>query len=156
MEAEAILRFALYKEVLKRKQRRKKRKLNHGGAAGRRGADEEGEGEESDSEEEEEEEEQPERMEMPKPVKQKVEEVELDWDSQTQDVEMDGAPAVPAAPAEDGEKIRPERCVLFRLSILFYPFPIASTQIPVPVAHSHPRSRVPQFFFTFLLSSFAI
>lgn len=62
--AEEILRWALYKEVIKRKKHVKKRKLNTGAAVVRQGGDgsdeeeEDGEG----SEEEEEEETQTERM----------------------------------------------------------------------------------------------
>jgi DNA replication licensing factor MCM3 len=65
--AEALLRFALFKEVAKRPKKNKKRRLNTGGSArlggGHDSDDEEsgeGEGEESDEEEEE-----PKRMSMP-------------------------------------------------------------------------------------------
>jgi DNA replication licensing factor MCM3 len=61
--AEDILRFALYKEVFKR-ERRKKRKLNTGGAlrdADHSDDDEDGEGSDDDEEEEE----PPQRMSMP-------------------------------------------------------------------------------------------
>lgn len=79
--AEEILRFALFKEVLRRK-RRTKRKLNNGAAAGTRQDDE---GEESGEESEEDEEETPEepRMDMPQ-AKQIPEEP---------DVSMSAAPA---------------------------------------------------------------
>ena len=114
MEAEAILRFALYKEVLKRKQRRKKRKLNHGGAAGGRDDGEE-EGDESESDEEEDEEEQPARMGQPAPAqaaKAKAKTVD-----ESQDVEMDDGTGVPDAQVpvqaggDGGDDIRPERYV---------------------------------------------
>jgi DNA replication licensing factor MCM3 len=66
--AEDILRYALFKDVVKR-QRRKKRKLNHGGASARRGDDDDGEEEEGsddeDDEHSEEEEVPPERMTVP-------------------------------------------------------------------------------------------
>lgn len=64
--AEDILRYALFKDVVKR-QRRKKRKLNHGGASARR----EDDGEEaSDDEDDENSEEEvpPERMTTPVPA----------------------------------------------------------------------------------------
>jgi DNA replication licensing factor MCM3 len=53
--AEDILRYALFKDVVKR-QRRKKRKLNHGGASARRDDGEEGSGDDEDDENSEEEE----------------------------------------------------------------------------------------------------
>jgi DNA replication licensing factor MCM3 len=66
--AEDILRYALFKDVVKR-QRRKKRKLNHGGASARRGGDdddgEEGSDDEDDEHSEEEEVPPPERMTAP-------------------------------------------------------------------------------------------
>jgi len=64
--AEALLRFALFKEVAKRARRNKKRRLNTGGSA-RLGGGHESEEEESEEEEEsgEEEEEEPKRMSMP-------------------------------------------------------------------------------------------
>lgn len=101
--AEEIMRFALFKEVLKR-QKRKKRKLNTGEAAGGRGGgDEETEGEESDEDAEGEDDDQiPERMSMPSPAKAKgkVKDVpKTAWEGMDDDVQM-GA-GVPAA-AEDG------------------------------------------------------
>ncbi|TFL06362.1 ATP dependent DNA helicase [Pterulicium gracile] len=55
LEAEVIIRFALFKEVPKRTQRRKKRKLNTGGARARGDEDEsgteDGEGDDEDEEE---------------------------------------------------------------------------------------------------------
>ena len=55
--AEALLRFALFKEVAKRTRRNKKRKLNAGGSARLGGG--------HDTEEEESEEEEPKRMGVP-------------------------------------------------------------------------------------------
>ncbi|CAL1696311.1 unnamed protein product [Somion occarium] len=109
-QAEAILRFALYKEVLRRKAR-KKRKLNHGGAVQGEGSDvdTDGEGEEEDEDEDEE---VPARMERPQPEKAKdIPDPNANrdpiWGDSTQDIEMDGVePAV--GPTEDGG-IRPER-----------------------------------------------
>lgn len=63
--AEALLRFALFKEVAKRPKKNKKRRLNTGGSArlgGGHDSDEEESGEEEESDEEEEE---PKRMSMP-------------------------------------------------------------------------------------------
>lgn len=89
-----MLRFALFKEVLRRKKRRTKRKLNNGAATGTRQDDEE-EGSGDESEEDEEEVAEDVRMDMP-PAKQIPEE---------QDVPMDD---VPAGLPEDG-RINPER-----------------------------------------------
>ena len=52
-QAEAILRFALYKEVLRRKAR-KKRKVNQPGATQPEGSDDEDEGEEDEEDDDEE------------------------------------------------------------------------------------------------------
>jgi len=66
--AEDILRYALFKDVVKR-QRRKKRKLNHGGAAARRDGDgEEGSDDEDDENSDEEEVPPEERMTTPASV----------------------------------------------------------------------------------------
>ena len=65
--AEDILRYALFKDVVKR-QRRKKRKLNHGGASARRGDDGEEGSDDEDDENSEEEEAPPERMTTPVPA----------------------------------------------------------------------------------------
>ncbi|KAI0803118.1 ATP dependent DNA helicase [Irpex lacteus] len=116
MEAEAILRFALYKEVLKR-QRRKKRRLNAGGAAGARTGEDSDE--ESEDDEDEAEEQPAARMQTPQEqaqAQQPAKGKDIDqatqpdpaWD---QDVDMDGAQ--PAGPTADGG-IRPERLKLFR------------------------------------------
>ncbi|KAI0336153.1 ATP dependent DNA helicase [Cubamyces sp. BRFM 1775] len=111
--AEEILRFALFKEVLRR-TRRKKRKLNNGAVEAMDEDDEDGEVE-GESDESDEEEEAPQRMETPKP-KDKAKEVkkltpEPQWDN---DVQMgDGVPAGGAA-AADGQGIRPDRLKLFR------------------------------------------
>jgi DNA replication licensing factor MCM3 len=109
IEAENILRFALFREVPKR-QRRKKRKLNDGNAV-RRG---EGSGsEESDSEESgDEADQQNERMSMPPQVPRNPEIQDPIWGGDSQDdVQMsDVVPqaAPPAAGSDDGQ-IRPER-----------------------------------------------
>jgi DNA replication licensing factor MCM3 len=65
--AEDILRYALFKEVVKR-QRRKKRKLNHGGASARGEDDGEGSDEDENDENSDEEEVPPERMSARAPV----------------------------------------------------------------------------------------
>lgn len=119
--AEDILRYALFKDVVKR-QRRKKRKLNHGGATGRRGEDgEEG----SDGESEESEEEvppEPERMTATVKAKitadQALRGISQDpiWgaaaDSQ-EGVQMDLDPpaALPPQTSEDQGGINHDRCV---------------------------------------------
>jgi len=111
MEAEDILRFALYKEVLKR-QRRKKRKLNHGKAVE---GDEEGSGDETAAEDDEDDEEtQPTRMEQQEKGKTKdIPQAQQDpvWGDGSQDVEM--APAADQTPFTDGV-VSPERHTLFR------------------------------------------
>ncbi|KAH9949503.1 ATP dependent DNA helicase [Amylocystis lapponica] len=95
MAAEELLRFALFKEVLKR-TRRKKRKLNHGGAAGGHGDDGEDEsGDESDEQEE------PARMETPPREKGKGKGKEL-FGQADGDVPMDEPAPAPAGPTDDG------------------------------------------------------
>ncbi|EKM60801.1 uncharacterized protein PHACADRAFT_133584 [Phanerochaete carnosa HHB-10118-sp] len=114
MVAEDILRFALYKEVLKRdRTTKKKRRLNDGGAH-RRGSDDSGE----ETSDEDEDEDVPLRVEQqakakaatPQPAKA------AGW-GDGRDVDMDGATqvqepevTVPAGPTD----IRPERYELFR------------------------------------------
>lgn len=134
--AEDILRYALFKDVVKR-QRRKKRKLNHGGASARRdgGGEEEDEGsEEEDSEEELEV--PPERMAAnikakdaaaagvggsgaPRGISQDPIWGAAATDSQSQeDVQMDlDPPPHPVAASDDHSGIRPDRCA--GLSIFF-------------------------------------
>ncbi|KAI0666348.1 ATP dependent DNA helicase [Trametes maxima] len=121
--AEEILRFALFKEVLRR-TRRKKRKLNNGAVDAIDEDDEDGEAEgESDEGSDEEEEEASQRMATPKPKAAKVKEVEkpapeTQWDN---DVTMvDGANGA-AAGGGGQQGIRPDRLSLFRkrLSTLF-------------------------------------
>jgi len=136
--AEDILRYALFKDVVKR-QRRKKRKLNHGGAArrGEDGEDDEEEGsDEDDDENSEEEAPPPERMVGPVPpaaaaaaaaAKAKAAGVGSDaprgisqdpiWgataDAESQQVQMDLDPTHPIAASDDHHNsgINPERCV---------------------------------------------
>ena len=110
------MRFALFKEV-PRRQRRKKRKLNDGGAA-RKGEDGEGSddtdgsGDELDA--------PIERMSMPpavvqgkSPGRDKVVHDPI-WGDESQDVQMEveQPPPAVAVPSNNG-KIRPERCVSF-------------------------------------------
>jgi DNA replication licensing factor MCM3 len=102
-QAEDIMKFALFKEVPKRK-RRKKRKLNTGGAVGGKGED--GSGEESDGEETSDEHEIPERMSLPpasparvKAVQDKQPSQDPIWGDESQDLQMD----VDDHPAEAGE-----------------------------------------------------
>ena len=109
MAAEEIMRFALYKEVLKR-QRRKKRKLNDGGASGTREDDEEGSEEETDGGDDEDEIEAPERMSVPPTKGKDVPQPSQDpiWGDDSQDVQMEIGQPPAAAPADD-RGIRPER-----------------------------------------------
>ena len=121
MVAEDILRFALYKEVLKRDRNLKKRRLNEGEARRRGAHGSDAEESESDSEDEEDEgtQRQEQQQQQQLPVKGKSVDRDLakdaTWGDGSQDVDMDGAtqvqepPAVvPAGPTEDGG-IRPER-----------------------------------------------
>jgi DNA replication licensing factor MCM3 len=113
-EAEAIMRFALFKEVLKR-QRRKKRKLNNGAAAGgKREGGEQGSDDETDGEDTGDEQDPPERMSMPpkvlvKAIPKRQPSQVPSWAGEGLDLQID-EDQLPAAagPTEDG-KIRPER-----------------------------------------------
>ncbi|KAI9511768.1 MCM2/3/5 family-domain-containing protein [Russula earlei] len=106
--AEDILRYALFKDVVKR-QRRKKRKLNHGGASARRdgeeeeGSDEEGEeGEEDGEGSSSGEEEPPQRMSAPAPAAK---------------MDLDDAIAPVARASDDQSGIRTDRLQLFRTRV---------------------------------------
>lgn len=132
--AEDILRYALFKDVVKR-QRRKKRKLNNGGASARRGEDGEEDSEEEDEEDEDEntaeEEVPPERMTAAVPATVKAATKVMSdgaargisqdpvWgaaDTQSEDVRMDLDPTAAAAAvtaSDDRSDIRPDRCVTF-------------------------------------------
>jgi DNA replication licensing factor MCM3 len=118
-QAEEIMRFALFKEV-PRRQRRKKRKLNDGGAA-RKGENAEGSDDDSDGSGDElitpvD------RMSMPpaagaaearSPPRNQVAQDPI-WGDESQDmqIEVEQPPPAVAGPTDDG-KIRPERFVTF-------------------------------------------
>ncbi|KAJ7655238.1 ATP dependent DNA helicase [Mycena polygramma] len=119
-EAEVIMRFALFKEVPKR-ERRKKRKLNTGGASREEG---DSEGEDSDEEPA-----TPARMSMPPQGKKGSPTPEPGpapvpppaaatqdpiWGDESQDVTMDVDEPPAAARATEEGKIRPQRFQLFR------------------------------------------
>lgn len=107
-QAEEIMRFALFKEVLKR-QRRKKRKLNNGETAEGKGGDGSEDETEGDSGDEPE---APARMSVPltKAVPEQPSQDPI-WGDDSQDLQMEVVqPAAVAGPADDG-KIRPERYV---------------------------------------------
>lgn len=122
--AEEIMRYALYKEVAKRRrQKRKKRKLNHGGASAGKGED--GSQDSSDEEDSDadadvdEEDEQPvtaERVNMPQQqpnggqVPAQPGTQNSLWQDDSQDVRMATVPATAAGPARDGG-VPPERYV---------------------------------------------
>ncbi len=118
MEAEAILRFALYKEVLKRRHRRKKRKLNQGGAAGHPDGEDGDGSDESESDEDE----APARMATPKPAqadageKDKSKPADPVWGAESQDIDMDdgGAQGKAAAEPSDDGTIPAARLTLWR------------------------------------------
>lgn len=114
------MRFALFKEV-PRRQRRKKRKLNDGGAA-RKGEDAEGSNDDSDGSGDELEI-QVERMNMPPAPgaaaqagssPRNLAAQDPIWGDESQDVrmEVEQPPPAVAGPSDDG-KIRPERFVVF-------------------------------------------
>jgi DNA replication licensing factor MCM3 len=114
--AEEIMRFALFKEVLKR-QRRKKRKLNTGEATGGKDGETDGEVSDDDDAEGEVDDAPTERMRTPSPTLQgkappptKAKETPQTqssaWADDSQDVQM--ADETPAGDTESG-KIRPER-----------------------------------------------
>ncbi|KAH9065917.1 MCM2/3/5 family-domain-containing protein [Lactarius vividus] len=123
--AEDILRYALFKDVVKR-QRRKKHKVNPGGAAAGDGNGEEGSDE--DDEQASEEEGQPERMTVPAPPAVKAKAIDhappgISQDpvwgvtdgQQDEDVRMELDPTVAAgASGEDPARIGPDRLQLFR------------------------------------------
>ncbi|KAL0572572.1 MCM DNA helicase complex subunit [Marasmius crinis-equi] len=116
--AEQIMRFALFKEVPKR-QRRKKRKLNTGGASRNANGEETDDGSDEESDEEEN---TPTRMPDPNVANRQSsaapEVRDPVWGDSTQDVDMaPPAAAGPAGPAADGT-IRPERLELFRSRFL--------------------------------------
>jgi DNA replication licensing factor MCM3 len=113
MAAEEIMRFALYKEVLKR-QRKKKRKLNKGGASGARGDDDEESEEETDGEVDEDEIEVPRRMSVPPAKDKDIQQPSQDpiWGDDSQDMQMDMDQPPVAVPA-DNRGVRPERYVVF-------------------------------------------
>lgn len=119
-QAEEIMRFALFKEV-PRRQRRKKRKLNDGGAA-RKGEDAEGSNDDSDGSGDELD--TPvERMSIPpqagatpqakSPRRNQVAQDPI-WGDESQDVlmEVEQPPLAAAGPSDNG-RIRPDRFVLF-------------------------------------------
>jgi DNA replication licensing factor MCM3 len=131
--AEDILRYALFKDVVKR-QRRKKRKLNHGGASARRGeGGEEGSDEDDEDEDDEntaeEEDVPPERMAAAVPAVKAAKATGMSdgaargisqdpiWgaaDTQSEDVQMDLDPTAAAVTASDDRSgIRPDRYVTF-------------------------------------------
>lgn len=114
-QAEVIMRFALFKEVPKR-QRRKKRKLNDGGAA-RKGGDREGSDEDTDGSDEEIDPPM-ERMTAPPPDPKSAPRDQSPqdpvWGDENRDIQMKASQAPTAAGPGDDGKIRPERLQLFR------------------------------------------
>jgi DNA replication licensing factor MCM3 len=120
--AEEIMRFALFKEVLKR-QRRTRRKLNSGAATG---GNEDGSEDETDGEGSDDEQEVPERMSIPppQPVKAKAfsdasQNENAIWGDDSQDVQMDVEVPAPAVPSAEG-KVVTERCVMTYSQTFFY------------------------------------
>jgi DNA replication licensing factor MCM3 len=150
--AEDILRYALFKDVVKR-QRRKKRKLDHGGASARRGGDGEEGSDDEDSEEEEEV--PPERMTTPVPAAAAVKKTAAKeatpgrgrgisqdpiWgaaasaETQGEDVQMqmdlDSTTTASITATDDRSGIRPDRYVtffFFFLKMIFSLFPQLKT-----------------------------
>jgi len=95
--AEALLRFALFKEVAKRSRKNKKRRLNTGGSARLGGGHDTEEGESEEEEESDEEEEEPKRMSMSPGKGPGAKEISMDVDG-----------------AEYSGDLQPERYQLFR------------------------------------------
>lgn len=114
------MRYALYKEVAKRnRQKRKKRKLNHGGATAGKGEDGSQDSSDEDSDNDDDDDEQPEtaeRMNVPQQqpnggqVPNQPESQNSLWQDDSQDVQMVAVPATAAEPARDGG-LPPERYV---------------------------------------------
>ncbi|KAJ7596741.1 MCM2/3/5 family-domain-containing protein [Mycena floridula] len=111
-EAETIMRFALFKEVPKRRHR-KKRKLNTGGAARKGSENPDGSDDESEGDDSGDDADPPARMSLP-PASPKAAAPPQDpiWGDESQDVEMqtDEQPADPS-------KIRKERLQIFRSKV---------------------------------------
>jgi DNA replication licensing factor MCM3 len=106
IEAEGLLRFALFKEVIKRKRvTRKKRKLNAGTAHARAGSDDDESDEDESSEDEA-------NTPLAPPAAKKAAEPEKEsqWDSQDTLMDSLAPPPAAAGPNEDGT-VRPERYV---------------------------------------------
>ena len=78
--AEALLRFALFKEVAKRTRKNKKRRLNTGASARLGGGHDSDEEESEEEEESDEEEEEPQRMSMPPGKKPGAKDAGMDVD----------------------------------------------------------------------------
>ncbi|KDQ54871.1 hypothetical protein JAAARDRAFT_196259 [Jaapia argillacea MUCL 33604] len=118
MAAEEILRFALYKEVLKKPSRRKKRKMTRGGA-GKRGDDSDEDGSDDESDGDDPNDAAPQRMSMPprqqqqQPAPAAQQSQDPIWGEDSQDPMDVEQPPPAAGPSQDGG-IRPERLKLFR------------------------------------------
>ncbi|KAF8272960.1 ATP dependent DNA helicase [Lactarius quietus] len=110
--AEDILRYALFKEVVKR-QRRKKHKPGQGGAGARGDEDGEEGSDEDEDEQASEEEATPERMAVPAPPITKAK--AIDRATPDQDVQMDVDPTASTVEASTG--INPDRLRLFRTRV---------------------------------------
>ncbi|KAG8220061.1 MCM2/3/5 family-domain-containing protein [Butyriboletus roseoflavus] len=118
--AEEIMRYALYKEVAKRqRQKRKKRKLNHGGATAGKGEDGSQDSSDEESDDDGDDDQQPEIAERVKMPQQQPKGGQLSdqpqsqnslWQDDSQDVKMVTVPAAAADPARDGG-LPPERYV---------------------------------------------
>lgn len=135
-QAEEVMRFALFKEVPKR-QRRKKRKLNDGGAVRKREGQEESDEDSEGSDDEI----NPsvERMTIPtpapaaKPSPPLVHPNDPIWGDGTQDSQMEVTQSTAAAGPTDDGRVRPERLVTISFSVLHsQPFYQAQT-VPVPI-----------------------
>ncbi|KAJ2920253.1 hypothetical protein MD484_g161, partial [Candolleomyces efflorescens] len=119
IKAEEIMRFALFRQVPKR-QRRKKRKLNHGGIR-KKVDDAEGSDDEDETDTEDEEEATAERMSVPPASRGSPQQEAAEdpvWGADTQDVTMvddesQGNTLAASAPTHDG-KPRAERIQFFR------------------------------------------
>lgn len=147
------MRYALYKEVAKRtRQKRKKRKLNHGGATAGKGEDgsQDSSDEDSDDDDDDDDDEQPETAKhMNVPQQQpngrqgpnQSESQNSLWQDDSQDTKIATVPATAAEPARYGG-VRPERYVKRppllktpQLTITFFPvmlvFPLQTPVVPI-------------------------
>ncbi|KAK7468574.1 MCM DNA helicase complex subunit [Stygiomarasmius scandens] len=143
-EAELIMRFALFKEVPKR-QRRKKRKLNHGGAMRKGSAgsdsDDDDDDDDDDGDASGDEDEVPERMSMP-PAAAPAAPQDPIWGAESQDVDM--AADEPLPNLSEAEKKRRNQLFRTRLADLFKGVLRDADSVPMEELLQHVNSGLSQ------------